>query len=171
VPPSLRFVRLKIVVVGNVGGVPNMSTNCHVRLIMCLRGQASRDEPHSQASIGVRALGPPGSLARHAAMMTEVRALSSRVPDLPPAHRAAWLVRNVSPETREHVEAVNRRLLALPHHVRRDITGRVADMTRQALAYAGGPRPAGAATERCCEGPAPMPMRSGSCGCGPAGKA
>jgi hypothetical protein len=154
--PNLRFCRLAITVLN----FESESASAYLKISACVRGSsavraASTPAPAARAA--------PGSLARHDEMMHELKSLSTEAQGLDPARRAAYIMRNLHPSTKGHIQAVEQRLMALPPETRRGFFETTKAMMGHAL-RATPKRPPPAAPEApCCDGP-PKPTPCGPCG-------
>jgi hypothetical protein len=161
--PNHRHARLRVQLMNGAG---TAGKSARVIIDATIRGTPTSDDADAPTVRAAMPVGAPGSLTRHEQMMNEVQRLAQASEGLPHQHRAAYILTNLSSASKEHVRAVERRVQALPAHVRGAVISSVADTARRALALSGGLRRPASAKEPCC-GPSPAPTPSkGPCGGG-----
>jgi hypothetical protein len=153
--PNLRDSRLAITIVDSFGA----SKSAYLKVSVCVRG--SPDIVRAPASAARRS--PPGSLARHGEMISDLSRLSDEARGLDPGRRAAYVLRNMHPDTKAHMQAVDRQYRAMPPDLRTKMMETTRDMMRHAVQHVGRGGPVTAAQQGSCCDEKPVSAPCGEC--------
>lgn len=157
--PSLRYVRLAIAL------TPDPLTGvgaARVRIFCSVRGSKPVDLAALEAA-PPHAASVPGSLERHARIITELQAVADEARQLPARERARFFLARVTPAHIEHFREIDRQLLALGPSTRRLLARTTAALMQHAIDVTGTRQP----KAPCC---ATQPSAQEACACAPGSK-
>jgi hypothetical protein len=162
VRPNLKYVRLAVTLTGNAARA------AHVVLTVSVRGSKDRPDEEPASKPDPLLAEPPGSHPRMIAMTRDFRQLLQASSHLPPEQRAVHVLGNLSPESVEHLRALDRKILGMHPELRKHVFAMTAHFVRTALELSGGPGAGVGSAEGACCGTTGGPTGCGGAPCAPA---